>query len=489
MRSLSGSFVRKVLQSDDFTFVLQIGKDGVLVSCDPAFFRASVVSSFEKGQELSSFGKVLKAHIEGAKLIGVEQLDFDRAILFRFASSGKQIALRAELVGTRSNFYLSVDGRPAGKCRQISAVLSSTAQRAATDLSYMLAHGSRVSAFLRREIDLLGAEEVARRAETGPPGYSRSEGVFPYPPEQWKGTEFIKTKTLSEAIECYISQSQPAARARQKRATLLGKLQRALNARRSAMRQISDVLDTAARAKDLQMRGEILLANATSFPIASKALQTLDYDGNAIEIRVDPKKTAVENAEAYFSRARKAKSAAEQLQKKAGSLGPQIEELQNLLDSLETDPSEVQDVEDRAKRGGFLRDADLRATKLEERPYGGLRIREAAAPGGFKVLWAENAAANDYLTTRIAKPNDYWFHVRGASGAHVVLQTMNKPERVQQEALLFAAQIAARNSGQKHSGSIPVSYTLAKYVRKPRKAAPGTVTIENDKTLFVAGLP
>ena len=76
-------------------------------------------------------------------------------------------------------------------------------------------------------------------------------------------------------------------------------------------------------------------------------------------------------------------------------------------------------------------------------------------------------------------------HVRGAAGSHVVLQTANRPDRVQPNDLAFAAQIAAKHSGQKHARNVPVTYTLAKYVRKPRKAATGAVTLTNDKTLFV----
>jgi predicted ribosome quality control (RQC) complex YloA/Tae2 family protein len=51
--------------------------------------------------------------------------------------------------------------------------------------------------------------------------------------------------------------------------------------------------------------------------------------------------------------------------------------------------------------------------------------------------------------------------------------------------LLFAAQLVAARSVAKHAGLAEVDYTLRKYVRKPRKAAPGSVLISNQKTLRV----
>jgi predicted ribosome quality control (RQC) complex YloA/Tae2 family protein len=101
------------------------------------------------------------------------------------------------------------------------------------------------------------------------------------------------------------------------------------------------------------------------------------------------------------------------------------------------------------------------------------------------VLYGETATANDYLTTKVARPSDYWFHVRGGGGAHVVLMTMNQPQRVQMPDLIYAAQLAKRHSSQKHSGYVSVDYTLKKYVRKPRGSAPGLAVYTHEKTLHL----
>jgi predicted ribosome quality control (RQC) complex YloA/Tae2 family protein len=121
----------------------------------------------------------------------------------------------------------------------------------------------------------------------------------------------------------------------------------------------------------------------------------------------------------------------------------------------------------------------------EDRPYEGHRVRELLGPGGFTILYGETAEANDYLTLRVAKPNDYWLHLRGGVSAHVVIQTGNHPEKVQKEVLLFAAKVVVQHSPSKHAGYVPVDYTLKKHVRKPRGAPKGTALYTHEKTLHI----
>ena len=112
------------------------------------------------------------------------------------------------------------------------------------------------------------------------------------------------------------------------------------------------------------------------------------------------------------------------------------------------------------------------------------RLIEYALPGGYTVLVGRSDADNDYLSLRLARPDDWWFHVRGFSGSHVVLQA---PEGVEpdRDALRQAAAIAAYHSKAREAGIVPVSCTRARFVRKPRGAKPGTVEIRKETVLKV----
>ena len=120
---------------------------------------------------------------------------------------------------------------------------------------------------------------------------------------------------------------------------------------------------------------------------------------------------------------------------------------------------------------------------------GKYNIIEYQLPGDWKVLAGKTDADNDYLSLKLANPNDYWFHVRGMPGSHVILREKDG-EGPDKSVLKEAAAIAAWHSKAKNGGITAVSCTMAKYVSKPRGAKPGTVTIKKESVLKVRpGLP
>lgn len=91
---------------------------------------------------------------------------------------------------------------------------------------------------------------------------------------------------------------------------------------------------------------------------------------------------------------------------------------------------------------------------------------------------------NDRLSLKIAKSNDWWFHVRGMPGSHVVLK-VPAGEDPGKDILKRTASIAAYHSKGRTGGVVPVSCTRARYVTKPSGAKPGTVQIRKEIVLKV----
>ena len=103
--------------------------------------------------------------------------------------------------------------------------------------------------------------------------------------------------------------------------------------------------------------------------------------------------------------------------------------------------------------------------------------------GGFRVYAGKTDDDNDQLSLRFADPNDYWFHVKGMPGSHVILRVNDEePDRA---TLKAAASIAAYHSKARGGGTVTVNMTQAKNVSKPRGAKPGTVTIRRESTIKV----
>ena len=105
-------------------------------------------------------------------------------------------------------------------------------------------------------------------------------------------------------------------------------------------------------------------------------------------------------------------------------------------------------------------------------------------PGGWEVLAGKSDADNDRLSLKVARPNDWWFHVSGQPGSHVVLRVPDgeSPDR---ETLRAAAAIAAYHSKARQGGVVAVSATLARFVTKPRGAKSGTVQIRKESKIKV----
>ena len=105
-------------------------------------------------------------------------------------------------------------------------------------------------------------------------------------------------------------------------------------------------------------------------------------------------------------------------------------------------------------------------------------------PGGWHVWAGRTARDNDQLSLKIARNDDWWFHVRGMPGSHVVLfvrEGVEPPGHVVKQ----AAAIAAYHSKQRCGGTTAVTATRARSVSKPRGAPAGTVEIRKERVIRV----
>ena len=104
------------------------------------------------------------------------------------------------------------------------------------------------------------------------------------------------------------------------------------------------------------------------------------------------------------------------------------------------------------------------------------RILTYRLPGEWILLVGASDSDNDYLSTRLAKPDDWWFHADGVPGSHVILcaKTEEQPGR---ETLRQAAAVAAYHSKARGAGTARVHATRARHVTKPRGSKTGTVRV------------
>ncbi len=119
-----------------------------------------------------------------------------------------------------------------------------------------------------------------------------------------------------------------------------------------------------------------------------------------------------------------------------------------------------------------------------QRRYPRLKVHRYILEEGIEVWAGRTDLDNDLLSIKVARPEDWWFHVRGMPGSHVILRLPPgmAPGR---DLLRTAAAVAAWHSKARGGGIVPVAGTLARYVTKPRGVKAGTVQIRKERLFKV----
>lgn len=507
-----GGRVQEVRQPDDSTVGLALyaaGREAFLtLSCHPEFARAYLATRRPpNAQHPPQFCNALRARVEGGRLVSVRQIDFDRVLELRFEHEIGISRLVCELMGKHSNLILvDSEGKVVGAAKWISRNKSvrpiqsgskyekppfpprpSLLDAAAGD---DLKTCTGASPFLLEWIDAneggLSRVQKAVRTSTYDPVLSPGFGAYPLPVSAL-GLPEVQSESVSVALEKHYQKAILAARTEALRGSLIAQLERVALAREVALSDLRQAETAGAGASKWQLMGELILAYGMGTPTGADELAAEDYSGTPIAIRLDPDLDFKANAERYFAKAKRAKNALPTVRDQIVRQANDLEAVKAVIDRAlqATLLKEVEALDEEARKRRWLHSQLLPTTVKEDRPYAGHRIRELLGPGGVSVLFGENAESNDYLTLRVAKPNDLWLHVRGGVSAHVVIPTRNAPDEIGREALMFAAKVAVQDSPSKHSGYVPVDYTLRKYVRKPRGAAKGTALYTHEKTVHV----
>jgi predicted ribosome quality control (RQC) complex YloA/Tae2 family protein len=105
--------------------------------------------------------------------------------------------------------------------------------------------------------------------------------------------------------------------------------------------------------------------------------------------------------------------------------------------------------------------------------------------GDWTVIVGKTDRDNDHLSIKLAHPQEWWFHVHGMPGSHVLLKRKENNGEPSLEIFKAAAAIAAYHSKARSGGVVPVSCTRARYVTKPRGNKPGTVFIRKERIIKV----
>jgi predicted ribosome quality control (RQC) complex YloA/Tae2 family protein len=275
----------------------------------------------------------------------------------------------------------------------------------------------------------------------------------------------------------------------------LGGLERRLKSARRLVENLTRDFDRAEKGALYRRKAEALAAHLHEIPAGTESVEVSDpRDGKPLVIALDPAQAPAANMEAWFRRARKADKGRDVIAERLAEARTAVATLETAADAWQRTRADTgTDLDRLASLQSWRADhAGLFPTKKERAPGGRYGPEEPARPfrrylvdDRWEVWVGRNNKENDVLTHRTAHSLDIWLHAQGVPGSHVILRTGGKPEQVPRSVLEKAAALAAMNSKARHSGLVPVIHTEQRYVRKPRKAPPGTAVCLREKSVFV----
>jgi len=351
--------------------------------------------------------------------------------------------------------------------------------RATGDAQTLAAQVSRVSPFLDAFHDLLTHLRESRWEPCLAYDGKEIVAFAPYLLQQYADCRPVSG--TSAAVEAYFESRLGAdayAAARRRAAEAIEEARRRVERKRDALGRS---LAAADHAEELRLKGEMTLAYAHMVePGQTELLAPVDPDGPPLRIALDPKLTAVENAQRYFRQYDKAKGAVQQVPARLAQADLEL----GYLDQLATDLSlalsrpEIAEVEEALSQAGYLRTG--RRTP-ERTPRSEPLV--VNSPDGFRILVGRNSRQNEQVTFKRAVPDDLWLHARGISGGHVVIKSGGRevPERT----LHQAAALAAYYSRDRHEALVAVDVLARRRVRRAKGKHPGMVTYRGERTMRI----
>ncbi len=185
-------------------------------------------------------------------------------------------------------------------------------------------------------------------------------------------------------------------------------------------------------------------------------------DHGTLDVILDPALTIIENMERFYRRASKGKRGLVHVEKRK----------QAVLEGKD--------------EGAAYGRPKQSATDVLPGRYKGEAVRLFKTDDDFMLLRGKNDKANHRLVSRLSSPFDYWFHVEGGPGAHVILKRDHPGQDVPRRSLEQAAILAGLSSYRKSDAKAEVIVALVKNVRTVKGAAMGQAAVDTRlETIFV----
>ena len=310
-----------------------------------------------------------------------------------------------------------------------------------------------------------------------------AEDVFPFP---FLSRDLDRQKpfpSVSAALEAFYGVRDQQDRLRQKSASMVHLLKGRIERCEKKLALQEEELAGAARMEEYRIMGEVL--NANLYTLEKGAAEAVlpnwyDPEGGSITIPLDIRLTPSQNAQRYFKKYQKARSARQTAAEQKENTLRELDFLEGMLLDVGkcVGESELEEIRGELVRAGYMKKV---SNRRQQRSLPGSKPFRYLSSDGIEILVGKNAVQNDRLTLA-ARPDEMWLHAKDMPGSHVIIRREGDipPDTLKQAALL-----AAWYSKRQRSSLVPIDYTRRRYVKKPSGAAPGKVIYTHQKTAYM----
>ena len=235
--------------------------------------------------------------------------------------------------------------------------------------------------------------------------------------------------------------------------------------------------------------GDLIMGNLYCIQKGDARAELVDYEAwdeqsgtyGTCVVELDTRLAPVANGQKYYKKYAKLRNAKVELTRQIELGENELTYLYTVFDALsraETQ-ADLDEIREELYRYGYAsRMKGYAAPKKNKNPV----VMQFTTTNGYRVLCGKNNVQNEYITHKLADRNDWWFHVKGMPGSHVVM--ICDGQEPPAEDFTDAAEIAAYHS--KATGEhIAVDYIQVRHVKKPPAAKPGLVIYHTNWTAYV----
>ena len=449
--ALAGGWIQKIYQPTARTILLEIRAPGqthrFLISCHQDFARLHfTTATFQNPSAPPPFCQFLRAHLQGARIDRVEQVQGDRIVQLALTAKEGPCRVVAELTGKTSNLLVLDD---AGRIRR----------------------------------DLNGVKDRIGQLYVPPTHQQRERSVA----DQARFSQDIPASPfpLSAAIEAHYHRAEGVSAIETVRNARAGILRRSIKKLCRRIEAWHEDLAKAEKYKAYARYGELIKANLGTIRKGQTAVAVVDYFDEELPnltIPLDQTKTPQGNMDDYFRKHRKHLAAERELHPRIEEGQKELETLRQEMTALEQETWQPPNKPQLAVRARTLSRTGGGKGRQEQRqgPF-----RRFTSSDGLAIYVGRNARENDELTFGLAKSDDLWLHARSTPGSHVVVR-LEKGNDPPPETIRDAATLALLYSDLKKTGKGDVIYTRRKWVKKAKGQAPGAVIVTQEKSLHVS---